>query len=609
MRTVVLGLLACSLVTSGCRFLRTAPIVLSLPRSPVTIHLPEVNEPLSDAIASQRDRSQPAALPAGSSSSSPEDAFDLLSDLASDDCLVLVALSGGGARAASMACHVMAQLEARYNLEAGRRGLGCSDYPPFIDHIDAISSVSGGSLYAAQLAAYLAVSSEMRCPPAAGAPSPCRHHIFNLTAQPAHLWQPWGLGYTLGFAYLSPATLYLPLASTLTTNITYMRFLAHFGHATATANARRAMGQSSLWPRWAITALQPESLTLGGLPAEPRFLFNTTILENGQPLVLTQRMYHLYGLDDGNDFRTTSQLDVILDQTRSLARQSSSESPSAAASAALNEVLTLEDIGSSPARFPLAHAAAASAAYPVGLQPVEVRVHSFDRTRQRMYPTAQVLHLADAGIYDNSGLSTLLDFLESVLEADRRQTRQRRVLILYVNADVETHDLTLATGPRPRRPWYDSVPPVAWFDVGLPWRSPISVDALALIHFANKRRVEELVMRRLGLLEINRLKELERINKSKNSNLPPVKEDDFRVVTCALAQILESDRHRIPVLGDVASRVAAIPTHYAITEDQHILLGQAVDFLLNQPQTRDGAQIKSWAETVMAFLFNSLNDR
>ena len=79
--------------------------------------------------------------------------YDNLNDFYFPDknTLVFVAISGGGARAASLAEAVFTLLERKYNSLSSRAGLH-SNQSSLLDNIDAFSTVSGGSLFSYQVA-------------------------------------------------------------------------------------------------------------------------------------------------------------------------------------------------------------------------------------------------------------------------------------------------------------------------------------------------------------------------------------------------------------------------------------------------------------------------
>ena len=111
-----------------------------------------------------------------------------------------------------------------------------------------------------------------------------------------------------------------------------------------------------------------------GSHAPPLFLSNTTALETGTPLIISQKILHTPSDTLG---KPTVRLDA-----------EPKETPEPFPSA-----LTLEDINSSPAEFPLAFAAMASAAFPIGMEPLELRKYGYNQSLGTVFEAKQVIHL------------------------------------------------------------------------------------------------------------------------------------------------------------------------------------------------------------------------
>ncbi|MBW2692462.1 MAG: hypothetical protein JRE57_07490 [Deltaproteobacteria bacterium] len=423
---------------------------------------------------------------------------------------VLVAVSGGGSRASIFAAYSMAFLEREYNRIAAHFR---PDASAMIDLIDGFSTVSGGSIYAFHVARRLAGPSlEASSPeplPSEIAPAISEHTLEPLAdklippisqgplepcALPSemqrydeerrgrystlcHTVEDRRPMRTLGTACFQSAFGYfgsgLPFA--IFTDRGYVDHLARglefYEPFSLFMGATPLVNPFSLNPRF---------LPLGDLPPRPSFFFNATALETGSPFVLTQNVMNLPG---GKLPRRATRIDLP-----SPHNQADDFRP-------LRHSLTLEEIGSSPGRFPLAYAAAASAAFPAGVEPLPVRRYDYRAGVREFEPTEAKLSLADGGIFDNSGMMTAADLFEYL--AERKGIHE--LILITINADASEYDLAFKERVFPPR---DSLP--------IRGRPPFSflgstADSLNLIHFINKRRGEEVAWRQLEALE-NRIR-------------------------------------------------------------------------------------------------------
>lgn len=416
------------------------------------------------------------------------DCIEAFRDFQGEDTLVVVAISGGGARSARLAAHALHLLEARYN----------SLFPssdPFIERIDAFSTVSGGSLYAYQVARRLSTEEpplsfdlgrlgkgKPEAPDAGRAQHAidrtgvevARRTFFRDTVEDFKTDQGTSL---LGVGALQSAigAYGTGLISTLFTDWSYLNHLAK-----GMELSRKGMGVSLFIP-----ARFASDLFFDSLPDEPRFYFNATALETGGAFVFTQRITNLpIGRRTGRSAR--------LDLHNEFPTRSSERCANCDPARPLRSSLTLSEIGSSPANFPVAYAAAASAAFPFGVEPLRLRKYSFSIERGTFMRTKQSFSLADGGVYDNSGMTTAADLYEYLSE----YYGVRHLVLIAINADTTQFDPNLA-GRAARGPGL-----LSHFKIGWPVPSLFSAaDSLNLIHFVNKRRGEDIAWARLADLD------------------------------------------------------------------------------------------------------------
>ena len=160
LRTSLLLCLVISLINiAACTLVADAPVPVSLIRSPLTFReIEDVNAPINpddrdilgrigDAMDNGEDRTQAAK------SEEPKLQHEQFANLEGrhEHALAFVTFSGGGAPAAAFAAHTMSLLEQRYNeilIEYAHRHDNTFDFCPMMWQLDAVSSVSGGSIYA-----------------------------------------------------------------------------------------------------------------------------------------------------------------------------------------------------------------------------------------------------------------------------------------------------------------------------------------------------------------------------------------------------------------------------------------------------------------------------
>ena len=438
-----------------------------------------------------------------------EERLDIFEDLRDRHTVVMVCFSGGGARAASMGRHVMGQLERAYNQANPRTD------KHLIDSVDAYSSVSGGSIYASHIAAQH-LEGRTRTATTFSTTLTTSLRVRLGTAY---------TGFTATLAYVSPGNiLFFPLA-TLTAEFSYLDQLAHALNITQKGGwVPRASGHR-----------------LGQVDPTPRFYFNAVCQEAGAPFVITQSLLHL-----PSEFPQTT---AVADwDARAPAADPSRLAP-------LHDSLLLEDIGSSPAKFPLVYAAMASAAFPVGLDPIPVRKHDYVPSEQVYRRSGTLLHLIDGGVYDNSGVATAMSLFEHLVHT----TKVRRLVLLEVDAETTEYDVQAAVQASKPFNWLKLLAPENYLII----RGLIPAgESLSLMHTLGQRSVQHEAWRRLA-----RLREQH----------PQVECLHFPV---SLRHLSPRRRRLAEADADLFGAVRRIQTDYTIGPEEDELLSKAVHRLL-----------------------------
>jgi predicted acylesterase/phospholipase RssA len=522
----MLTALVCVGCLTGCRTVERTMLGLSRIKSPITINTPGLNHALTREELLQAGIDPESRQPAGPTPTpgpgqeAGGTRFDDLSDLATERTKVFVCLSGGGARAARMAAHTMALLEQEYNAQTGPAAKG----QPLVEAIDAWSTVSGGSVYASYVAA-------------SALKSDAREETFkNLANGRKVRWATQRLGAMAAVFYFWPGNMgYAPVMQLLTEWDTLNLFAR-----------THAMFQEGRLPILPTSGLRK----LGELPRRPRFLFNATCLETGRPMIFTQALLHRDLSHDPLERLAPDPLVYWAGGEQKAVRPN--EQP-------LGFATTLEDLGSGPGRFPVAHAVFASAAFPGAFQPL--LLHKFrpstnappaaSRKPKPLWERHGIVTIVDGGIYDNTGLTTALE-LAAWLEAQGKPGRgAQRFVILSVDANNETDAYKEPTAPA-RVPWRLDVP-VRGLLPAVSTFSRLYTKQQSLVRAALARRIASLVAS--GSLEFYEVKLIDAV---KN-----------------------------------AADVRKIPTDFVMTDREDAALKEAVAELLGHP--RGGAEAKSLA--------------
>jgi hypothetical protein len=332
--------------------------------------------------------------------------------LAGNEPLVVVCISGGGSRADRFAAHALAILEEAYN-----KRLKESDSKPevhiegpkpsLVDHIDAFSTVSGGSIYAAYVANQLAAN-----------PSE-KPTVFEKVRDCDSSRR---MGAMAAEMYLNPFNFFLPLLNNVLTDRHYLDLLAF----TTEINLRsQRPGKLPM-----LTPLRGTWMSLAELPARPLFLFNSTCGDTGLPFVISQVPLHSSG---------QTGFTAMDNFNRAIAPRKRTEG----LPGVLPTRLLLEDIGTAPRGFTLADAAIASAAFP-GYEPMLFTVYPTEANSVFTGGQERLIHLTDGGIFDNSGIDTALELYYSLRQAKPEregqvQEHERQLILIYVDANTDIY--------------------------------------------------------------------------------------------------------------------------------------------------------------------------
>ncbi len=567
--------------------------------------------------------------------------IDTMEDLVRSDTIVLVSISGGGARAAALAAHTMSLLETEYNTIISRLPEQNGKSRSLASLIDVYSTVSGGSLYASQVA--LAQSQLLRAstgghlPPSnsntlGGFNDDCAsldshvsdpalsnfdRNFFSILGNKGKLLSPSKLGDFAARWYLSPGNLFFGPLSTFLTTSNYLDVLAgglnflHEGNSWLLEKeydvpvrkkesifAQIKKAQLSLilsYPRLASK--------IGELCPKPRFFFDATVLEAGLPFVFTQSIIHV-----------PSDKPFLLS-----ARLSNPRAPKNLSEAIrpLPRAYTLEDIGSSPMKMNFPYAVMASASFPLGLEPLHLQKYAYHPGDQSITESSEVLHVTDGGVYDNSGLAVLKEMIDFIRQARRTSgLLPARFIIVGINADASEYDVLGPAKPAPLSPWYRSLIPFRWVDLPLsPFRfGALGYDALNLIHYGNKRRAETLALSDYLKEACPEDKKEDMKNCEDSSEKRKSDHDDVTFFPVNVAQLSSHDEYKISHVGNLYEDIRSIPTDYTLTSDEDLTIARAAEVIISteqeigwelEPTCQDGKRV-SIKKLGKAFVFSVL---
>lgn len=603
------------LASTGCTLMANLPMPFALLRSPITLDTKmlrgNINAPLTseescliraiaedishgmarqDAINGHRVKDQ-ECIRDGASQEQYEilNRIDDLKDLQGQDVLVFVGISGGGSRAAALAAHSMSLIEKAYSKLQEK--LQIRQRVPLVSLIDAFSTVSGGSLYAYQVGrskAFLDLSKDAASLSASHEASDLSHAICGEMYEPpvshadfsrklsvwencfffnlSRLSNARNVGVLGGVWYLSPGNFFLGPMATFLTDLNYLDVLAGgvtlLGRSVPSALAGHLQREVK-HKKLELSPLQadrletlngggapwetvnPFRLKIGDLSPKPRLYFNTTALENGMPFVITQSITHLSS--DVGSLRT-ARLDTVIPHHKPL-----------------SHAYTLEEINSAPSGFSLAHAAMASAAFPLGLEPLEVAKYGYREGYETVYRTRDRLHLTDGGVFDNSGLTTLSDLI-LYLNKTSTSASKKTVVLVSINAESDDYDLAYPVRETDRDSWYSNSP----ISMNFPLRTgALGVKAFEAIHFTNKRRAEEIAVREvMHLVEMNK----------KGAGV------QLFYFPISLNQLSSSDSNKLDDPDGLFGRVREVPTSFGISASDELAIEQAANKILSSSQ-------------------------
>jgi hypothetical protein len=587
-------------VVSGCSIqhaITYAPIPVSVIRLPVTVNPwtvgnlfemdtdqgTEVNAPLkvvdraalthvADALARGESRSD-----AVEDQKFAREHFETFKDFTDRETLIFVTVSGGGARAEALGAHTMSLLEQKYNEIAFlyAKGRGLKSVVPMISQIDAYSSVSGGSIYVFHIALKFLPDSDRQHSSYRTGIEQCSEISENDTsrsfqeiacnASPSLQ----RLGLYTALMYFGTG---LPLV-TLGTDLDYLDIMA------AGLDIFSRDNPSDIFPQIVTNVRNHKGIlhmrTMGNLQTRaserPLFLFNATAIETGTPFVISQSLLHVPTDSLG---RISARLDVNREEPPRL----------------LPHAVTLEDINSSPAKFPLAFAAMASAAFPIGIEPLPVRKYGYKESVLQRYETDDLIHLADGGVYDNSGLVSAVDLFDFLRDPriDRRGTRVKRLLLLSINAETTNYDLDYPGRVATPKRWYEGLLPFSmnWPTPFLPIRiGALGIKSLELIHFTNKTRAEQIALDHIQHLSQTPADDRQ-TSTANESGRQYDKGSPLFFFPVNLLQLSESDSLSIPGGESLFRKVKEIGTNYTVTDGEDALIAAAAKMLVSSRQAK-----------------------
>jgi hypothetical protein len=543
--------------------------------------LPE-SKPLPLELFLALERPEHGGRPPGCVASDAEgrrdDCLDDFADLGGRTTLVAVAVSGGGARAARLAAHALAELEARWAALAGEA--------PLVGAIDAFSTVSGGSLYAYHVAR--AVGHARLSPLRFVKPAPVQSakDPYEPEAGSAALFRSLrdDVRVSAGTQHLGALALQSVVGASglnlAAGPFVDWSFLDHLAKGLEASQSGRP------WDLVVPPGLRAH-YRMADLPAAPRFYFNATTLETGHPFVLTQRVTNARPrcrIPDEYPCRARHRpIRVPMRSARfdlHPALPGGDQPPTHDPRRPLRSGFTLEDFGGSPGNFALAYAAVASAAFPLGVEPLTVAKYVREGDRMRIYE--DTVRLSDGGVYDNSGLTAVVDLYEHLV----MQGRVRDLVLVAINADTTRYDANRAESDGERRG------PDDFFQLGGPLASLSSgAESLGMIHTSNKRRGEDVAWARLQHLDrwlaLEGVAEAERAEQAKRYDSRAERGKGLRYVhyfPVHLAQLSGDDAERVAAGEGHSRRVRDIATGYWLDFGDDARLAAATRALVTSEQ-------------------------
>jgi len=569
----------------ACAAPGTAALVVSNLKSPLRWRthaaLPE-SKPLPSALWLALERPADAGRPPGcvdaESKGRRADCVDDFADLAQRRTLVAVAISGGGARAARLAAHALAEIEGVY--------VQLDDAAPLVGAIDAFSTVSGGSMYAYHVArgvGHARLSPLRWLRPAARQssaapyqPAPDSAGLFRELRASRRV--------SAGTRHVGALALQSVIGASglnlIAGPFVDWSFLDHL------AKGLEASESGQPWDLLVPPGLRAHFL-MADLPASPRFYFNTTALETSHPFVLTQRVTNARPLCTVSDEDPCEPKHRAIRVPRRSARfdlhpalPAGDVDPTFDARRPLRSGFTLEDFGGSPANFSLAYAAMASAAFPLGVEPLALPKYVREGKHMQIYRDR--VRLSDGGVYDNSGLTAVVDLYEHLVMEGRVQD----LVLIAINADATRYDANRAENDGKRRN------PSDFFELGWPIASLGSgAESLGLIHYSNKRRGEDVAWARLQhidrWLSLREVEASKRQEEAQRYDRRAERGKGMRYVhyfPVHVAQLSGDDAEQVAKGQEHFRKVSAVSTGYWLDPGDDRALKNATHALVHEPQ-------------------------
>jgi len=564
--------------------------------------------------------------------------------------IVFAAISGGGARAAALAEATFTLLERKYNSLKKRTEI-TRNYSSLLENIDAFSTVSGGSLFSYQAAranrllelkqeSYHALNNTsldknkniLNIKDSFYILERCAEYGFDsikkydenhgafdkelknyetsretnisnelkliideqimrakegvfecISSSPLKLSKQGA--YSAAF-HMSPFNLFIGPLVTSFTNETYLSVLAGTLHGSTTFDFKD-LGSSHESVDIIRRIYDPSYFKLSDLPETPRFYFNATSLETGLPFVFTQRFVQL-------PLKNHIPIDASrLDEFLYMDFSKENDTEISRLQRPFGRMTTLEDLNSSPADTPLAYAAIASAAFPLGFEPLSITKYGYDPVARKVYESDEPLHLSDGGLYDNSGLSTISELLETIMAVRENVEKPAKyqkppinVILLSINADADEYDAFYAN-KTPGKAGFSDISPID-FNIPVRYRS-LGFDSLSLIHYVNKRRAEQLAVKKIQNIVCGK-------DSIENCKINP--KVNFLYFPVNLAQLSPQDKHHIPDPSNLFNKLKQIPTNFVISDEDEVVINQSAELIVSSEQKNLNAsnneEISEW---------------
>jgi hypothetical protein len=336
---------------------------------------------------------------------------DRYSDLLGRKKVLGVSLSGGGARATYFASKVLRDIEEVYQPNS------------FYKQISFYSSVSGGSIVNAYIGAWMYANQihnrdllrqrykadSLDFNSMEGKPFYWIHNFIKGDGEDSKSCG--NMGDIAIQAIFDPMKLGLPIIHSFFTNEGYSLYLIQsveyclqnllsqngVTHYRSTYEAAKGFMGSFI----VRTNHSPFKLSDLGDFEGSRHYINATILETGQRLVFANEKYHIHS-QDGSRQR-------------------------------LNDIVFLEDLFGSVEDFSVAGAIFASMSFPGATDPVVFDVYDGVVTKDDSPKSIAQIQIVDGGVFDNTGLVTLLDIMfDEVVTTD---ARSQELIILMIDSD------------------------------------------------------------------------------------------------------------------------------------------------------------------------------